>query len=88
MRFNASVMKKVNVSTKKIDQFAGKWVAIDEIKDRIVAVADTLAGISPLVTRKITDKTPDNQIPAAFKVPYKDEGPFQTGCLKQESQHL
>lgn len=69
-------MKKVNVSTKKIDQFAGKWVAIDEIKDRIIAVSDTMAGISSLVTRKITDKTPDNQIPAAFKVPYKDEGPY------------
>lgn len=69
-------MKKVNVSTKKIDQFAGKWVAIDTIKDKIIAVADTLAGIGPLVTRKISDNIPDEQIPAAFKVPYKDEGPY------------
>lgn len=69
-------MKKVNVSTKKIDQFAGKWVAIDEAKDRIIAVSDTISGISPLVTRKTTDKTPDENIPTAFKVPYKDEGPY------------
>lgn len=69
-------MKKVNISTKKIDQFAGKWVAIDEIKDRIIAVSDVFSGIEHLVTRKVTDKTPDEQIPAAFKVPYKDEGPY------------
>jgi len=69
-------MKRVSVSTKKIDQFAGKWVAIDENKDRIVAVSDTMNGISHLVTKKVTDKTPDNQIPVAFKVPYKDEGPY------------
>ena len=69
-------MKKVNVSTKRIDQFAGKWVAIDDVKDRIIAVSDTLAGIGSLVTRKISDRIPDDKIPTAFKVPYKDEGPY------------
>lgn len=69
-------MKKLNVSTKQIDKYAGKWVAIDEVKNKIVAVSDTLNGIGSLVTRKTSDKTPDNQIPAAFKVPYKDEGPY------------
>jgi hypothetical protein len=69
-------MKKVNVSTKKIDQFAGKWVAIDEINDKIIAVSDTFSGIEPLVTTKISDRIPDEKIPMAFKVPYKDEGPY------------
>ena len=57
-------------------KFAGKWVAIDTIKNRIVAVADTLKEIDLIVTRKVTDKIPDEKIPAAFKVPYKDEGPY------------
>jgi len=70
------LMKKVNVSTKQMGKFAGKWVAIDTIKNRIVAVADTLKEIDLIVTRKVTDKIPDEKIPAAFKVPYKDEGPY------------
>ena len=67
-------MKRVNVSTKYIGRFAGKWVAI--LKDRIIAVGETLKEISPLVTRDIKDKTPDEKIAAAFKVPYKGEGPY------------
>jgi hypothetical protein len=67
-------MKRVNTSTKNMGRYAGKWVAIKG--DRIVAVGDTLKEIGPLVTRNITDKTPDEQIPAAFKVPYKGEGPY------------
>ncbi|MEK7163851.1 MAG: DUF5678 domain-containing protein [Patescibacteria group bacterium] len=67
-------MKKVSVSTKYIGRFAGKWVAI--LKDRIIAVGETLKEISPLVTRDIKDKTPDEKIAAAFKVPYKGEGPY------------
>ncbi len=67
-------MKRVNTSTKNMGQYAGKWVAI--LKDRIIAVGDTLKEISPLVTRDSKDKTPDEQIAAAFKVPYKGEGPY------------
>lgn len=67
-------MKKINVSTKYMGRFAGKWVAI--LKDRIIAVGGTLKEISPLVTRDIKDKTPDEKIAAAFKVPYKGEGPY------------
>lgn len=59
-----------------MNQFAGKWVAIDTIKDRIIAVGETLKEIEPLVTRSLKDKTPDEKIPAAFKVPRKDEGPY------------
>lgn len=67
-------MIKLNVSTKNMGQYAGKWVAI--LKDRIIAVGETLKEISPLVTRDVKDKTPDEKIAAAFKVPYKGEGPY------------
>lgn len=69
-------MKKVNVSTKKIGQFAGKWVVIDPVKDVIIAFGDTLKEIDSLVTRQANDKRPSGSVPAAFKVPYKDEGPY------------
>lgn len=69
-------MKRVNVPTKKLSQFAGKWVAIDTVHDRVIAVAETLKEIQPLISRPVHDKTPDEKIPAAFKVPRKDEGPY------------
>lgn len=67
-------MKKLNVPTKNIGRFAGKWVAI--LGDRIVATGETLKEIGPFVTRDVKDKTPDEKIAAAFKVPYKGEGPY------------
>lgn len=69
-------MKKLNVPTKNIGRFAGKWVAVDTAKDRVVAVGETFKEIAPLVTRSVKDKIPDDKIPAAFKVPRKDEGPY------------
>lgn len=69
-------MKKVNVSTNQMARFAGKWVAIDPVKKRIIAVGDTLKEISSLVTRPSSDKKPAGTVPAAFKVPRKDEGPY------------
>lgn len=55
-------------------KFAGKWVAIQD--DKIIAVGETLKDISSLVTKTDSDKMPSEKIPAAFKVPYKDEGPY------------
>lgn len=69
-------MKKVNVSTKYMSRFAGKWVAVDTTRERIVAIGETLKDIAPLVTRLVSDKISDDRIPAAFKVPRKDEGPY------------
>lgn len=69
-------MKKVNVSTKQMSKYEGKWVAIDTTRNRVVAVGNTLKDIDSVVTRKLSDKTPEEKIPAAFKVPYKDEGPY------------
>lgn len=66
-------MRKVNVPTKNIAQFAGKWVVIDPVKDIIIAVGDTLKDIDSLVTRQANDKRPSGTVPAAFKVPGKDE---------------
>lgn len=69
-------MRKVNVSTKSIGKFAGKWVVIDPIAEKIIAVGDTLKEIDSLITRSISDTRPSGTVPAAFKVPYKDEGPY------------
>lgn len=67
-------MKKVNISTTRMGQFEGKWVAIDPKKDRIIAVGKTLKEISAFVTGK---KGEENKIKAAaFLVPRKDEGPY------------
>lgn len=76
-------MRKVNVSTKQMGRFAGKWVAIDTVKNRVIAVAETLREIAPIVTRSLSDKTPDEKIPAAFKVPRKDEGPYVLWVIKR-----
>ncbi len=67
-------MKKVNTSTKNMGQYAGKWVAIDPQKDRIIAVGITLKDISPLVSGRVGE---EQKIKAfSFKVPRKDEGPY------------
>lgn len=67
-------MKRIDVSTKKIAKFAGKWVAIDSVRDRIVAVGETLKEIAPLVSGKAGE---EEKIKAfSFKVPRKDEGPY------------
>lgn len=67
-------MKKVNVSTRNMGQFAGKWVAIDRKKDRIIAVGETLKEIGPFVSAKTSEKKKIQA--AAFLVPRKDEGPY------------
>ncbi len=67
-------MHRVNTSTKNMSRYAGKWVAI--LGDRIVAIGETLKEIGPFVTRDVKNKTPDEKIAAAFKVPYKGEGPY------------
>ena len=69
-------MKEVNVSTSKMGQFAGKWVAIDYDKDRIIAVGDTLEEISPFVSYSGQDKRAPGARGYSFKVPRKDEGPY------------
>lgn len=69
-------MKKINVSTKSIGRFAGKWVVIDPTKEKIIAVGETLKDIESLITRPISDTRPSGTVPAAFKVPYRDEGPY------------
>ena len=69
-------MKKVNTSTKNMNQFAGKWVVINPVKNTIIAVGESLKDIDSLITRPATDPKPSGTVPAAFKVPYKDEGPY------------
>lgn len=64
------------MSTKQIGRFAGKWVVIDPVKDKVIAVGDTLQEIDSLITYSEKDKRPSGTVPAAFKVPRKDEGPY------------
>ena len=71
-------MKRVNVSTKNMGQFAGQWVAINLKNDRIVAVGKTLKDISPLVSGKIGEEAKIKAF--SFKVPRKDEGPYILIC--------
>lgn len=71
-------MRKVNTSTKNMSKYAGKWVAIDPKKNRIIAVGATLKDISPLVSGKVGE---EEKIKAfSFKVPRKDEGPYILVC--------
>ena len=68
------MVKKVNVSTKNIAKYAGKWLAIDPIKDQVVAVGETLEEIAPYVSGKMGE---ERKIKAySFKIPFKDEGPY------------
>lgn len=67
-------MKKVNVSTSQMAKFAGKWVAIDPQKDRVIAVGETLKEIAPLVSGKAGEEERIKVF--SFKVPRKDEGPY------------
>lgn len=70
-------MKRINVSTKKIGKFAGKWVVIDPKKNQIIAVGSTFRDIGPLVTHSIREKKlPVGKAPYSFLVPRKDEGPY------------
>jgi len=69
-------MRKVNISTNKIGEFAGKWIVINPKIDKIIAVGSTLKEISSLVTRSSTDKNPAGTVPFSFLVPRKDEGPY------------
>ena len=67
-------MQKVNISTKQMSMFAGKWVAIDPKIDKIIAVGEKFEDIATLVSGKVGE---ENKIKAySFKVPRKDEGPY------------
>lgn len=69
------MMKKINIPVSKMgSKFAGKWVAIDTKKQRIIAYDDTLKGISKFVSGKVGE---EHKIKAAaFLVPRKGEGPY------------
>ena len=70
-------MKKVNVSTKNMGQYAGQWIVIDPVKERIIATGETMKDIAPMVTHTIDEKTlPVGKAPFSFLVPRKDEGPY------------
>ena len=49
-------------------------MAIDPVKDSIIASGDTLKEIAPYVTAKVGQQKKIRAF--SFKVPYKDEGPY------------
>lgn len=67
-------MRTVNMPTKNLGQYAGKWVAINPKNNLIIAAGKTLQEISSFVTGKTDNK--DKITAVAFKVPRKDEGPY------------
>lgn len=70
-------MKKINVSTKNMGRYAGKWVVIDPVKNQIIAAGETMRDIASLVTHAAEEKTlPVGKAPFSFLVPRKDEGPY------------
>jgi hypothetical protein len=69
-------MKRVSVPTKQMGKFAGQWVVIDPMRDRIVAVGESLEEVGSLVTRSVEDTRPVGTVPFVHKVPRSDEGPY------------
>ena len=66
----------MNVSTSQMSKFAGQWVVIDPIKNRVVAVGKSLEEVGSLVTRSVEDTRPVGTVPFVHKVPRSDEGPY------------
>jgi len=69
-------MRNLDISTDKIDEFAGQWVAIDPQREIILAAGDTLDEISDLVVHPTSENREPEKSPTAFLVPRKDEGPY------------
>lgn len=61
---------KINKISKKLDRYAGKWVAF--VGAEIIASNNTLAGLMEKVKQKGVEV---NQV-SVFLVPRKDEGPY------------
>lgn len=66
--------RKKNFHPVNLSRYAGKWVVLKD--GRVIAASGDLRNLKHHIARKITDKTPLEKLPAAFKVPRKDEGPY------------
>lgn len=65
---------KEEIEWEPLDAYEGKWVAI--LKGKVIAASDNIMDIAPYVTTDKDDPRPAEELPAAFKVPRKDEGPY------------
>ncbi|MBU1246111.1 MAG: hypothetical protein KKB27_03875 [Nanoarchaeota archaeon] len=61
--------KKINLS-----KYEGKWVAVQN--NQVIASGDSIYDIEKYVVRNKEEKIMLEKLPAAFKVPRKDEGPY------------
>lgn len=75
-------MKRVSVPADQTEQYAGKWVVIDPVKEQIIAVADRYEEIDSLVKTAPREKRPPGTVPFSFLVPRKGEGPYILWTLK------
>ncbi len=62
------------IEWEPLDAYEGKWVAI--FKGKVIAASDNIMDIAPYVTRDKDDPRSAEEVPTAFKVPRKDEGPY------------
>jgi len=62
------------IEWEPLDAYEGKWVAI--LKGKVIAASDNIMDIAPYVTTDKDDPRPAEELPAAYKVPRKDEGPY------------
>lgn len=72
-------MKKLNVPAGQIGKFAGKWIALDPAKKKIIASGDSLEDVAPAVNKSQTRDLAAEKSPYVFLVPRKDEGPYILG---------
>lgn len=69
------IKKKLNKKQKpNLSLYAGRWVALK--KGKVIAAGNTIQDIKKYVVRERNDQTPLAELPSAFKVPRKDEGPY------------
>lgn len=69
-------MKKLNISLNRIGKFAGKWIALDPVRKKIIASGDSLEDVAPAVNQSQTRDLAVEKSPYVFLVPRKDEGPY------------
>lgn len=69
-------MKKLNIPARQIGKFAGKWVALDPVKQKIIASGNSLTDVAPATNKAENRRLPVEKSPYVFLVPRKDEGPY------------
>ncbi|MBU1246894.1 succinyl-CoA synthetase subunit alpha [Patescibacteria group bacterium] len=67
-------MSKRNNKIINLSKYAGKWVALQN--NQVIASGDSIYDIEKYVVRNKEEKIAIEKLPAAFKMPRKDECPY------------